>query len=150
MKFPIKNTLSILLVSALTFTISESSLAQNSQQGELTKDRIERLEESLAYGLSSEVSGVVKSALFNAISYKVEYPDFESDKVLNEVKVISESHPSDRVQSKAALVLNYYQNGADFPEQSTLLAELDNGNQDRIFDFLQRGINSGQFTSTQE
>ncbi|WP_069130534.1 hypothetical protein [Rhodohalobacter halophilus] len=146
-----KNSIHIIfIISLFILSITTEAFSQDVQSYTISESQTERLEEGLIYGLSSDVSGVVESALFNMISYKVEYPEFSSDKVIATAAAIAEDHPSERVQKKAQLAVDYYTHPDNFPQSEVLIAELDYTNQDRIFDFLQRGVNSGQFTSTQE
>jgi hypothetical protein len=107
----------------------------------------ERFETSLVYGLSSDVIGVVESSIYNAINYKVAYPEFASGQVeemLNRVAVEGENHS---LRYRAYLALAYYKNQSEFDSPDELLSLLDYSYQDGIFFYLQETVQSGQFTS---
>lgn len=65
-----------------SLTITADAMPQNN----LSEESPERLEQSLYYGLSSDVNGVVESTLFNMLNYKIVYPELTSDKVIEKVK----------------------------------------------------------------
>ncbi|MFO7799132.1 MAG: hypothetical protein R6V22_05135 [Rhodohalobacter sp.] len=102
------------------------------------------------YGLSSDVNGVVESTLFNMFNYKIVYPEFHSDKVIEKAGKIAEETISESVSEKAKLVIYFYQNQQSFPRIENLVAKLNHTDQDRIFEFLRNGDHAGQFTSTQK
>jgi len=106
-----------------------------------------KFEKGLVFGLSSDVKGVVESSIFNAVNYKVAYPDFSSDKVeerLNNVALEANTHS---VRYKAYLALAYYKNQSQFKTPDELLAMVDHNNQNQIFFYLQEEMQSDQFTS---
>jgi hypothetical protein len=106
-----------------------------------------KFEKGLVFGLSSDVQGVVESSVFNAVNYKVAYPDFTSEKVeerLNKVALEANNHS---VRYKAYLALAYYKNQEEFKSPDELLAMVDHNNQNEIFFYLQETIQSDQFTS---
>ncbi len=119
-------------------------------QNNLSEERTEKLEQSLYYGLSSGVNGVIESTLFNMLNYKIVYPEFHSDKVIEKTEKVAEETTSESVAEKAKLVIFFYQNQQKFPESENLVAELDHKDQDKIFEFLGNGDHAGQFTSTQK
>ncbi|MGM0743982.1 MAG: hypothetical protein ACQETF_01685 [Bacteroidota bacterium] len=102
------------------------------------------------YGLSSDVNGVVESTLFNMFNYKIVYPEFHSDKVIEKAGKIAEETISESVSEKAKLGIYFYQNQQSFPRIENLVAKLNHTDQDRIFEFLRNGDHAGQFTSTQK
>ena len=106
-----------------------------------------KFEQGLVFGLSSDVQGVVESSIFNAVNYKVAYPDFTSEKVeerLNNVALEANSHS---VRYKAYLALAYYKNQTQFKSPEELLAMVDHNNQNEIFFYLQETVQSDQFTT---
>jgi len=144
--FKIKNILSIISVVIISFSITTQAFSQNN----LSEERHKILEQSLYYGLSSDVNGVVESALFNMLNYKIVYPGFNSDKVMDKAEKIAEETTSEHISSKATLVIFFYRNQDKFPESESLMAELDHMNQERIFEYLRNGDLADQFTSTQK
>ncbi|MDR9366019.1 MAG: hypothetical protein RI575_11810 [Balneolaceae bacterium] len=106
-----------------------------------------RLEKGLINNLNSRITGVVESSMYNAINYKVEYPEFSSDRVeaiLNRIAVEGESHS---LRYKAYLTLAYYKNQDQFDSPEALLSLLDYKHQDGIFFYLQDKVQTEQFTS---
>lgn len=106
-----------------------------------------KFERGLVFGLSSDVKGVVESSIFNAVNFKVAYPDFTSDKVeerLNKVALEANTHS---VRYKAYLALAYYKNQAQFKSPNELLVMVDHNNQNEIFFYLQETVQSDQFTT---
>lgn len=148
--FKFKNLLSIVLAVIFSIVMAGEAFSQHSDHKVLTDELSERLETSLVYGLSSDVNGVVESALFDMLHYKIVYPEFYSEKVLNKAQKISESTGSDVLESKAEIVIYFYRNQNNYPESEKLLAEVDYLNKDKIFEYLSNGVNSGRYTSTQE
>lgn len=144
--FKIKSILSIIAVVLFSFTVTAEVFSQDKLSQELS----ERLEQSLYYGLSSDVEGIVESTLFNMLNYKIVYPEFYSDVVMDKADKIAEAGSSESISAKASLVIQYYQNQEIFPDTDRLISEVDHTNQDRIFEFLRDGVQTGQFTSTQE
>lgn len=103
-----------------------------------------KLERGLVFGFGSDVTGVVESSIYNAINYKVVYPDFNSSQVtslLNDIAVNNENHS---VRYKAFLALKYYTNPSQFGEPEELLTLLDHHNQNDIFFFLQETVQTAQ------
>lgn len=144
--FKIKHILSIIAAVIFSLTITADALSQNN----LSQERSERLEQSLYYGLSSEVDGIVESTLFNMLNYKIVYPEFYSDIVMEKAEKIAEAGSSGAITAKASLVIYYYQNQEVFPDAESLMSEVDHMDQDRIFEFLRNGDFEGQYTSTQK
>ena len=144
--FKIKYILSIISVVVFSLTITAEAISQNN----LSEERSERLEQSLFYGLSSDVNGVIESTLFNMLNYKIVYPGFHSVKVVGKAEQIAEVTTSESISSKAKLVIYFYQNRERFPDSENLIAELDHMDQARIFEYLRNVDHAGQFTSTQK
>jgi hypothetical protein len=137
---------------ALAFTSQQTAAHSTGQDSTvvttLNNEKLfDRFEESLLHGLSSDVTGVQESALFNAVNFKIEYPEFTSEKVeekLNKMTVQGDNHS---LKYKAFLVLTYYKNTEQFDSPDTLLSLLDYTYQDGIFFFLQEKVQSDQLTS---
>lgn len=144
--YRIKNILSVISVVIFSLIMTADAMSQNS----LSEERTEKLEQSLYYGLSSDVNGVIESTLFNMLNYKIVYPEFHSDKVIEKAEKVAEETISEAVAEKAKLVIFFYQNQQRFPESKNLVAELDHTDQDKIFEFLKDGDQTGQYTSTQK
>lgn len=107
----------------------------------------DRFETGLIFGLSSDILGVVESSIYNAVNYKVAYPEFNSEKVIEELNRVAVSGVNHSVRFRAYLALAYYKNQSDFESPDTLLSLLDHKNQDGIFFYLQDEIQNGKFTS---
>lgn len=129
-----------------SLTISADAMSQNN----LSKERSERLGQSLYYEFSSDVNGVIKYTLFNMLNYKLVYPEFHSDKVMEKAERVAEQTTSESVSEKAKLVIYFYQNQQRFAESENMIAKLDQTDQDKIFESLKNGDHAGQFTSTQK
>ncbi|MDX1642649.1 MAG: hypothetical protein R3220_13185 [Balneolaceae bacterium] len=149
----IVTTVSFLLVASLSagstlFAASdaaEDSVVVTKTQNE--KELFNRLEKGLVYNLKSDITGVVESSLYNAISYKVAYPEFDSKKVkeiLNRIALEGDSHS---LRYKAYLTLAYYKHPSQFDSPETLLSVLDYQHQNGIFFYLQDRVQTDQFTS---
>lgn len=127
-------------------TVAEDSTAVAKVENE--KALFNKLEKGLIYNLNSNITGVVESSLFNAINYKVAYPEFSSERVegiLNRIALEGESHS---LRYKAYLTLAYYRNQDQFDSPEALLSMLDYKHQNGIFFYLQDKVQSEQFTST--
>ncbi|NBC64695.1 MAG: hypothetical protein GVY07_03380 [Bacteroidetes bacterium] len=125
--------------------VAEDSTAVANVENE--KALFSKLEKGLVKNLNSRISGVVESSMYNAVNYKVEYPEFSSDRVeaiLNRIAVEGESHS---LRYKAYLTLAYYKNQDQFDSPETLLSMLNYKHQDGIFFYLQEKVQSDQFTS---
>lgn len=107
----------------------------------------ETLERSLLYGLSSDVNGVVESALFNAVNYKVVYPEFSSERLVTTLNQIALEGRTHTLRFKAFLTLTYYRDQDKFESPSYLADLIDIKDQNRIFYYLQDEIQTAQFTS---
>ena len=111
------------------------------------KELFNKLEKGLIFNLNSNTKGVVESSLYNAINYKIAYPEFSSvrvESILNRIAVEGESHS---LRYKAYLTLAYYKNQDQFDSPETLLSMLDYKHQNGIFFYLQDKVQSEQFTS---
>jgi hypothetical protein len=148
--FKIKDIFSIVLTVIFSIVMAGVAFSQHSDHKVFTEELSERLETSLVFGLSSDVNGVIESALFDMLHYKIVYPEFYSEKVLNRAQEIFESTDSDVLESKAEMVIYFYGNQNSFPESEILLTEVDHLKKDKIFEYLRNGENYGRYTSTQE
>jgi len=120
-----------------------TAVATNQSNDEL----FDKMEDGLIYSLNSRVRGVVESSLYNAVSFKIEYPAFSSERVesiLNRIAVEGDNHS---LRYKAYLALAYYKNQNQFDSPDTLLSMLDYKHQNGIFFYLQDKVQSDQFTS---
>ena len=109
----------------------------------------EKFENALLYGLSSDVSGVVESSLFNSVNFKAAYPNFTSANVVEKLKRIAVEGDSHSLRYRAYLALSYYRYPDQFDSPEVVLAIIDTRYQDGVFFFLQDKVQSGQFTSKQ-
>jgi hypothetical protein len=104
------------------------------------------LEKSLLFGLSSDVHGVVESALFNAVNYKVVFPEFDSEEVQVLLSQLVKEAPSHSLRYKAFLTLNYYRNQDSFDTPASMIGLLDNRDQNRVFYYLQNEVQENSLT----
>ncbi len=146
--FTVKNILSIALAAIFSLSMAGDLFSQTPIQADTTDELFDSYEKSLLFGFSSDTRGVIESTLFNMINYKIAYPEFESEKALLRAKEIAENGDHHTLQYKAYLTLRYYTDRELFPRPEALMAELDHRDQDKIFRFLQNGIHSGNFTTT--
>lgn len=149
----IVTAVSFLMIASLTVAndvSADSSVAKDSTavaKVENEKELFNKLEKGLVNNLNSRTRGVVESSLYNAINYKVTYPEFSSERVetiLNRIALEGESHS---LRYKAYLTLAYYKNQEQFDSPETLLSMLDFKHQNGIFFYLQDKVQSEQFTS---
>ncbi len=124
---------------------AEDSVVVTNVQNE--KELFNRLEKGLVNNLNSNIKGVVESSLYNAISYKVAYPEFDSKKVKEIISRIALEGDSHSLRYKAYLTLAYYKHPSQFDSPETLLSMLDYKHQDGIFFYLQDTVQTDQFTS---
>lgn len=104
-------------------------------------------EKSILFGLESDVRGVVESTLYNAVTFKISYPEFSSDAVLQRISELAKNGENHSLRYKAYLTLAYYVNQDQFDEPETLAGMTDIRNQDKIFFYLQSEVQDGQLTS---
>lgn len=125
--------------------VAEDSVVVTKTQNE--KELFNRLEKGLINNLTSNVTGVVESSLYNAISYKVAYPEFDSRRVKEIISRIALEGDSHSLRYKAYLTLAYYKAPGQFDSPETLLSMLDYQHQNGIFFYLQDKVQTDQFTS---
>ena len=144
----------IAFVIALTGTATQATAQSAASQISEVKEMysIEKnhdfsdLEKTLLFGLNSDVNGVIESALFNAVSYKIVYPNFESNRVLTKLSQIALEGASHSLRFKAYLTLEYYQNQDDFNEPVSLTGYIDVRDQNRVFYYLQDKVQETSVT----
>lgn len=107
----------------------------------------EQFETGLTYGLSSDVLGVIESSIYNAVNFKIAYPDFNSEKVVEDLYRVAYEGSNHSIRYRAFLALAYYNNQSEFENPDSLLSLLDYQYQDGIFYYLQETIRGVQFTS---
>lgn len=117
----IVKSLTALLIIVITFTSAEFVNANSSTADTLSTTKLvdkeaefEKMERSLLYGLSSDVNGVVEATLFNAISFKALYPEFESEQVNARVTEFALNGNTHVVRYKAHLTLSYLKDKESF------------------------------------
>ncbi|WP_234571507.1 hypothetical protein [Rhodohalobacter sp. 614A] len=149
----IVTAVSFLLVASLSAAsslfaasdVAEDSVVVAKFQNE--KELFTKLERGLIYNLNSNVKGVVESSLYNAINYKIAYPEFDSQKVKELISRIALEGESHSLRYKAYLTLAYYKHPSQFDSPEALLSMLDYKHQDGIFFYLQDKVQTEQFTS---
>lgn len=142
----------ILTFANITASQSFAMSTANNDSTVVTKQAItdklfDKFETGLKFGLSSNVLGVIESSIYNAVNYKIAYPEFNSEVVVGELNRVAVNGANHSVRYRAYLALAYYKNQSDFDSPATLLALLDHKNQDGIFFYLQGEIQAGKFTS---
>lgn len=144
--------ISVIVITFAGLVLTSQSNASTSNDStavtQNAKDELfSKFEKGLISGLSSDVTGVVESSIYNAINYKVAYPEFEPSRIedkLYNVAIAAENHS---VRYKAYLALTYYRNPGQFNAPDELLSLLDYQHKDAIFFYLQEKVNSDQLTS---
>jgi len=150
----LKIVIAVVIFTFASFTASES-FAMSSATNDTTvvtkqantEQLFERFETGLIFGLNSDILGVVESSIYNAVNYKIAYPEFNSENVIEELNRVALSGVNHSVRFRAYLALAYYKNQSEFDSQDTLLTLLDHKNQDGIFFYLQDEIQNDRFTS---
>lgn len=131
-------------VSAQSVT---SQIIETEEMNSLERsEHFRNLENAVLFGLQSDVHGVVESALFNAVSYKIVYPQFSSKRVLGRLSKIALEGPSHSLRFKAYLALEYYQNQDEFKEPAALTGYIDLRDQNRVFYYLQDEVQETSVT----
>mgnify|MGYP006290041643 CR=1 FL=1 len=140
----------IALAGSLNSASAQSAASQVVETEEMSsfeKDsHFNDLENAILFGLQSDVHGVVESALFNAVSYKIVYPEFSSKRVLGRLSRIALDGPSHSIRFKAYLALEYYQNQDEFREPVALTGYIDLSDQNRVFYYLQNEVQETSIT----
>ncbi|MDZ7720467.1 MAG: hypothetical protein U5K72_16755 [Balneolaceae bacterium] len=126
-------------------TVAKDSTAVTSVENE--KALFNKLETGLIYSLNSNVNGVVESSLYNAVNFKITYPEFNSEKVKEILARMAKEGNSHTLRYKAYLTLAYYQHPDQFGSPKALLSLLNNKHDSGIFFHLQTIVEANQFTS---
>jgi hypothetical protein len=140
----------IALTGITTQASAQSAASQTSVVNEMNS--IEKnhdfsdLEKTLLFGLNSDVNGVIESALFNAVSYKIVYPNFESKRVLSKLSQIALEGASHSLRFKAYLTLEYYQNQHEFDAPVSLTGYINVKDQNKVFYYLQDEVQETSVT----
>tara|TARA_R100001143_G_scaffold52481_2_gene47685 strand:+ start:55868 stop:56335 length:468 start_codon:yes stop_codon:yes gene_type:complete len=136
------------ITASQSFAMSSANNDSTVVTKQANKDKLfDRFENGLIFGLSSDVLGVVESSIYNAVNYKIAYPEFTSVKVVEELNRVAINGDNHSVRYRAYLALAYYKNQSEFESPNKLLSLLDHKNQDGIFFYLQDEIHEGKFTS---
>ena len=149
----IVTAVSFLLVASLTVAsdlFADNSAAEDSvvvAKHQNEKELFNKMEKGLIYSLNSNVTGVVESSLFNAVNYKIIYPEFSSARVEQILSRIAREGDNHTLRYKAYLTLAYYKNQDQFDSPETLLSLLDYKHQNGIFFYLQDEVRNEQLTS---
>ncbi|MEX0646437.1 MAG: hypothetical protein WEA56_08270 [Balneolaceae bacterium] len=149
----LKIGLTILTLSVFSFAATNSVSAINPVENDSTATQKEsndklfkQFEKSLLFGLSSDVNGVLESTFYNAVSFKIIYPEFSSNKVLDKIRKVALEGDSHQLRYKAYLTLAYYTNQDQFSSPEDLAEIMDVKDHDKIFFYLQNEVQSGQLT----
>ena len=149
--------IAIVTLTLITFTFNTASamdVVKNDSTVVTEQVKTEKLfdqfETGLVYGLSSDVLGVLESSIYNAVNFKIAYPEFKSVKVVEELNRVALEGMNHSLRYRAFLALAYYKNQSEFDNPETLLSLLDHKYQDGIFYYLQDTIRGDQFTSNIE
>ncbi|MDR9366020.1 MAG: hypothetical protein RI575_11815 [Balneolaceae bacterium] len=125
--------------------VAKDSTAVTSVENE--KALFNKLETGLINNLNSNVNGVVESSLYNAVNFKITYPEFNSERVKEILARMAKEGDSHTLRYKAYLTLAYYQQPDQFGSPKALLSLMDYKYDDGIFFHLQTIIQANQFTS---
>jgi len=113
---------------------------------EETTEKMVLLEKSLLFGLESEYNAVLESVLFNAIEYKIRYPEFSSDKVEKSLLQVVNENSTHMVRYKAYLVLTFYRNYETFEAGSDLGNLISTDKPNDVFFYIDEKIKDNQLT----
>jgi hypothetical protein len=131
-------------VAAMNASVSDTTVV-------LTANEKEKLfltfEKGILFGMDSGIQGVMESTLFNALNYKIVYPEFSSEAVIEKLNEAALEAPTHQLRFKAYLTLAYYKNQQEFVEPTGLTDLLEVRDKDKIFFYLQNEVQSGQITS---
>jgi len=111
-----------------------------------TTEKLEFLEKSLLFGLESEYNAVLESVLFNAIEFKIRYPEFSSDKVEQSLLQVVNENSTHMVRYKAYLVLTFYRNYETFETSSDLGNLISSDKPNDVFFYIDEKIKDNQLT----
>lgn len=137
----IKYVIALLVMILIGFATSTDAYSKD-------KDQFKKMETALVYGLSSDVHGVIESALFNAVNYKVVNPKFESEEVVDGLRKIALEGSSHSLRFKAYLTLTYFTDQDEFDAPETLLTLIDRNDENKIFFYLQNQVQDETVTAS--
>jgi hypothetical protein len=144
---PLRTVLFGTLIALFGMTAVQANAPADSVKSEEEKQTLfAQLEQGLLYGLSSDVNGVIDATLFNAIHYKVEFPEFTSERLKERVYDLAVNADTHTLRFKAYLTLNYYMNQDEFEAPENLAGFIDNRDKNRIFYQLQSEIQEEHIT----
>lgn len=107
----------------------------------------DKLERSLLFGLQSDHTAVVESVLFNAIEYKTNHPEFESDAVEEKLIKTVNLGATHTIRYKAYLTLTYYRNQDVFGPVGDVAVVLQTRDPNGFYRFLDKVIKNDQLTA---
>lgn len=131
-------------VAAMNASVSDTSVVLTANEKEKLFSTFEK---GILFGMDSGIQGVVESTLYNAMNYKIVYPDFSSEAVIEKLNEAALEGPTHQLRFKAYLTLAYYKNQQQFVEPTELTEMLEVRDKDKIFFYLQNEVQSGQITS---
>jgi len=150
-------TISTLLFIVITFASAEFANANDATTDmlELTEPisqeaEFEKMERSLLYGLSSDVSGVLESTLFNAVAFKALNPEFNSTTVINEVRRVAANGNTHLVRYKATLTLSYLKDQESFDVAENIEKMIREDNANGAFQLLVESIQERQVAESRD
>lgn len=114
------------------------------------KELFSTFEEGILYGLDSDVTGIVESTLYNAVSYKIAYPEFGSEKVISEINKVALEGATHTLRYKAYLTLAYYKNQDQFDAPESMITKLNVRDKNQVFYSLQDQVQAEQFTAARQ
>ena len=82
-------------------TVTKDSIAVSSVENE--KALFNKMETGLIYNLNSNLNGVVESSLYNAVNFKITYPEFNSERVKEILARMAREGDSHTLRYKAYL-----------------------------------------------
>ncbi|MCG2589315.1 hypothetical protein [Rhodohalobacter sulfatireducens] len=138
---------SIAVANDLPFNNSTAEESKAITKVENDNALFKKLEMGLIHNLNSDVKGVVESSLYNAVNFKIAYPEFNSERVNQIVARIAKEGETHSLRYKAYLTLAYYKNPDRFGSPKALLSLLDYKYESGIFFYLQEIVRADQLTS---
>lgn len=150
-------TISTLLIVVITFTSAEfvnantstADTLQTTTQAEPLPD-FDRIEESLLFGLQSDVPGILESTFFNAIALKTLHPEFESNRVNEKITQIAVEEGNHSIRYKAMLTLYYLRGQENFDYCGEFTQLVKTNDQLAVFQSLNDQIRERQLAAQSE
>jgi len=152
----IKQTITtVLLIAGFIFAGNANAMNANYQAesddtlktAQADKDLFKKMEDAIVFSLKSENSGVIESILYNAIEFKVKYPEFKSVEVENALINKVREGNSHTIRYKAFLALSYMKNQSQFAAPEELVEYLNVKNPNRIFTYIDDKLRADQIAS---